>query len=222
MEPLDPMKKISLALAALAFVALLATSALAKSGDNRSKGDRAQMMWQRSVERLSLTTEQQRQLHPVFTAHFEQMKANRKAARERFEALLTPAQRETLQQLVADRRGARHNGGASPQGGQAGPSNRQACPGNGECPPRGGASARQGKGPMAMSAALGLTDEQKAAMKKIREENRTQMRVQRQQFVSQVEAVLTPAQKTQFEEMISRRGGRDARQPNAPPAETSK
>lgn len=197
------MKKTSLALVALAFVALLATAALAEKGSNGRKGDHAQMLWQRAVERLSLTPEQQTQLQPIFTAHFEQVKAHRKAARAKFEAVLTPAQKEKLQQLIAERRAA------GPKGGQA-------CPKGGQCPKSGGPEAKQGEGPKAMATALSLTDEQKAEMKKIREENRTEMKAQRQQFVSQVEAVLTPAQKTQFEEMISRRGRHHGAKSEAP------
>lgn len=202
------MKKVSLALTALALVALMATAALANKHADDPRGDRAQKLWQRAVERLQLTPEQQARLQPIFDAHLEQVKAQHKTARARFEAVLTPAQKEKMQQMVAERRAERQKDGEYPKGGESRKGN--------------GSAAKRGEGAKAMFATLGLTDAQKADLKRIRGENLAEMKAQRQQFVAQVEAVLTPTQKTQFEEMRSRRARHRGDKSSEAPAETNK
>lgn len=54
---------------------------------------------------------------------------------------------------------------------------------------------------------LNLTPEQKAQMKELRQRNKPQMQASRQQFQSQVAAVLTAEQKARWEEMKSQHRG---------------
>lgn len=101
------MKTRIVGMLSLLLVAMVASAALAKGPDGEARKEK---MWQRVVQKLDLTAEQQTQLKPVFEARTQQMKAHREARRTQMDSILTDEQKARLEKIKADRKAAREKG----------------------------------------------------------------------------------------------------------------
>ena len=110
------MKKMTkwAALAAGALLALAATRATTLADENQAKGDRIQHRVERMKERLSLTDDQARQIEQIFRDAHQQGQGDREAMRERhkkvhdqIQSVLTPEQRDKMEQMKKEHRGGR-------------------------------------------------------------------------------------------------------------------
>lgn len=178
-------------------VALTTSATFARAaGDGTSGADHAQKKWQRMVDRLHLTPDQQTRLQPIVTAHQERLKAQREQTKAQMTAVLTPEQRARFEQLMAERKSRRQAQGQG-SGTAAGTEGR----------------GRDSKG-KGLLRSLNLTDTQKTQLKQMRQESKAARNAEQQQFVAQVEAILTPEQRAQFEQMRAhRRDGGNTERP---------
>lgn len=90
--------------ASLLLVAFLAMSAVAIKADEHKPGEK---VWQRMVDELKLTAEQQDKLRPLFEARRQAMKARHDATENKVQSILTPEQQAKMAQIRADRQAAR-------------------------------------------------------------------------------------------------------------------
>lgn len=104
------------ALAAGVVLALAASRATTLADENPAKGDRIQHRVERMKERLNLTDDQARQIEQIFREAHQQGQADREAMRERhkkihdqIQSVLTPEQREKMEQMRKEHRGGRRH-----------------------------------------------------------------------------------------------------------------
>jgi Spy/CpxP family protein refolding chaperone len=103
-------------LAAGAVLALAATRAATLADENPAKGDRIQHRVERMKQQLNLTDDQARQIEQIFREARPQGEADREAMRERhkkihdqIQSVLTPEQREKMEQMKKEHRGGRRH-----------------------------------------------------------------------------------------------------------------
>jgi Spy/CpxP family protein refolding chaperone len=113
------MKKMTqwAALAAGAVLALAATRAATLADETPAKGDRILHRVERMKERLNLSDDQARQIEQIFREAHQQGQGDREAMRERhkkihdqIQSVLTPEQREKMEQMKKEHRGGRRHG----------------------------------------------------------------------------------------------------------------
>lgn len=129
----------------------------------------------RLAQRLELTDAQKQQIRPLLQGFQEQRKTRMEGYRARFEALLTPEQRAKWAQFREQRNQA---------GGE-----RAQRPGKGE-------------GPFGQ---LGLTDQQKAQMRTLREQAQAENQSALQALLGQVQPFLNEAQRTELQQILQER-----------------
>lgn len=110
------------AVVAGAFLALAASRTPALADENAAKGDRIQHRVEMMKERLNLTDDQARQIEQIFRDAYQQgqaerqngqvdreaMRARHQKIHEQIQSILTPEQREKLEQMKKEHRGRRH------------------------------------------------------------------------------------------------------------------
>jgi Spy/CpxP family protein refolding chaperone len=104
------------ALAAGVVLALAASRATTLADGNPAKGDRVQHRVERMKQQLNLTDDQARQIEQIFRDAQQQGQTDREAMRERhkkvhdqIQSVLTPEQREKMEQMRKEHRGGRRH-----------------------------------------------------------------------------------------------------------------
>lgn len=184
----------TLLVAAAALTVFASTPAMAQDAPQTNGGDRPAMrrMAHREgrggghlaklAERLNLTDAQKQQIQPILQDFRTQQQARMQSYRSQFEALLTAEQRAQLEQFKAQRQQAGAQKGERGQG--------------------------RGDGPFQK---LNLTDAQKQQMQALRQQAQTERQAAFQNLVTQVNPILTEAQRTQLQQLLQERqqhGGR--------------
>jgi Spy/CpxP family protein refolding chaperone len=113
----NPMKMTQLAsVVAGAVLALAASRTPVLADQNPAQGDRIQHRVERMKERLGLTDDQAKQVEQIFRDASQQGKADQEAMRERhkkvhdqIQSILTPEQRDKLEQMKKEHGGYRHH-----------------------------------------------------------------------------------------------------------------
>lgn len=177
-----------------------AAPALAFGGFRFFGGPFGHRMGNDFAARLNLTDEQKTQAREIFQTAHTDIRALRQAAHDQMIALLTPEQQATLDQIRAQGFLSFAIFGLQPAG--SGTNNTAA-----QRPHRG----PHGRFFERLSAALSLTDEQKAQIETIRTDLRTQVQARHAQAREAFLASLTDEQKATLEQLEARRhpDGRD-------------
>ena len=104
------------ALAAGVVLALAASRATILADENPAKGDRVQHRVERMKQQLNLTDDQARQIEQIFRdaqqqgqADREQMRERHKKVHDQIQSVLTPEQREKLEQMRKEHGGGRRH-----------------------------------------------------------------------------------------------------------------
>ena len=179
------MKKFIITATLISALGLASTSAIAEDG-NRLENHMARMQ-----QALGLTDEQAAQIKSLREAQRTAMQTSRESNRQQIEALLTPEQKEKFSTMK--QRGHKRGHKMGKRGKRSGGERMQ---------------KRMDKRMTRMQEKLGLSDEQVAQIKSLREAQHTASQAARDSHRQQIEALLTPEQKEKFNAMKQKRGKR--------------
>ena len=160
---------------------LISALGLASTSAIAEDGNRLENHMARMQQALGLTDEQAAQIKSLREAQRTAMQTSRESNRQQIEALLTPEQKEKFSTMK--QRGHKRGGSERMQ-------------------------KRMDKRMTRMQEKLGLSDEQVAQIKSLREAQHTASQAARDSHRQQIEALLTPEQKEKFNAMKQKRGKR--------------
>ncbi len=172
-------------LAAGLSLVMLAVPSFAGPGGPGGHGRDPGKFIERLKTELSLSEQQLAQLNPLFEEQRARHKARFEAMKTQFDAVLTPEQKTKMETLKAEWKSKKGEG------------------------MRGG--HRRGEGGQKFAEALGLTADQQARLKQMREQGMQEMKAEREAFQTRLAQILTPEQKAKWDELKQRHhkgGGR--------------